>query len=198
MKRSRIIASSIVISILISAPVISGLWMSGYLSPKKTEKRPPPFISYDWLKVLDIVGDMNNSSGSNIEYITFIVTVWAGKPGFNITHLRMHWLGPTKSVHLTLAPASWTNANATNFAAEEIPVKSPRTPDWNPPNTFVLQFENIIYIKINLTSLNGINDTLGPRTNVRVYFEVTGFVLEQTFTTPNSFGTNRYIDLTVP
>ena len=172
--------------------------MGGYLSPAKTEKKPPPVPPSVRIKILDIEGIRNNSSESDIECVMFLITVWSENPSLDITKLRVHWVGPTKSAYLTLAPASWTTATATNFAAEEIPVKSQRTSDWNPPNTFLLLWENMIYIKINLTSPDGINDTLGTGKIVKVYFEdLPGHVLEQQFTTPRSFGTNQYIDLTM-
>jgi len=155
------------------------------------------------LKVLDITGDRHANSWGigatqpNIQRIRFLVTVWAGSPGMNIAKLRVHWMGPTKAPYLNLAPASWTTANANDFAAEEVPVKAARTADWSPPNTFQLIWENMIYIEIELSG-NGITDSLAPGSLAHVYFEpAAGLVVEESFTTPTSYGINDYIDLTM-
>ena len=158
------------------------------------------------IKIMDITGDRSmNSWGvgaaqASIERVRFVVTIWAGNyQGINIAKLRVHWLGPTKSAYLTLAPASWTTATINNFAAEEIPVKSPRTSDWSPPNTFQLQFENMIYIEIELNGANnGVSDPLAPGDHASVYFEPSaGLVVEESFTTQTTYGTNTFIDLTM-
>ena len=204
MKRSRIAVSAIIVATIVTASVISGLWMGGYLSPKKTEIIPPhPYPSSVWMKTLDITGYRERSydSESDITCVTFMTTVYAGSPDINIANLRVHWMGPTKSVILTLNTSTPTVATPTDFACDEIPVKSPRSGDWNPgahPPTFFLVENQVICITIDLTPQNGIDDTLGPQKTARVYFEgVPGLVTYEWFTTPYTFGTNRLIDLTM-
>jgi archaellin len=154
------------------------------------------------LKILDISGDRSSvPPAATINRVTFWGTVYSGNPGINIAKLRVHWKGPTQDVVLNLNTASPTVASATDFACDEVPVKAPRTSDWNPgavPPTFFLVQENVIYITIDLTPLNGINDPLGAGKTAQVYFEgVPGLVAMEKFTTPYTDGTNRYIDLTL-
>jgi archaellin len=154
------------------------------------------------LKILDITGDRSSvPPAATINRVTFLATIYAGNPGINVAKLRVHWEGPTQNVVLNLNTASPTVASATDFACDEVPVKAPRTSEWDPnavPPTFFLVQENVIYITIDLTPLNGINDPLGAGKTASVYFEgVPGLVAYESFTTPFSYGTNRYIDLTM-
>jgi hypothetical protein len=56
----------------------------------------------------------------------------------------------------------------------------------------------VIYITIDLTPLDGINDMLGAGKTASVYFEgVPGLASHESFTTPYTYGNNRYIDLTM-
>jgi flagellin FlaB len=155
------------------------------------------------IKVLDITGDRGNPITANIVQVKFMLTVWAADSnGVDIAKLRVHWKGPTKEVVLNLRPASWNTASSTEFGAEEEPIKTPtRSPDWDPgaiPPTFFLINGNIIHLVIDLTALSGINDPLGPDDRASVYFEpAIGLVVEETFTTPNSYGLGEFIDLTM-
>jgi len=153
------------------------------------------------LKILDITGDRSNPPASTINRVTFLATIYAGNPGINIANLRVHWMGPTQNTVLNLNTASPTVASATDFACDEVPVKAPRSVEWNPgavPPTFFLVEGNVIYITIDLTPLNGINDPLGAGKTASIYFEgVPGLVTYESFTTPYTYGTNRYIDLTM-
>jgi len=202
MKSSRLAVSAIVVATIVSASVISGLWIGGYLSPRKTEIKPShTYPVSPGLKLLDITGSRENSHESDITCVTFMTTVYSGTPGIDISKLRVHWMGPTQNVVLNLNKSSPTVVSATNFACDEVPVKSPRSSSWNPgakhPTFFLLE-QNVIYIKIDLTSLNGINDTLGAGKTASVNFEgIPGLVTYESFTTPYSYGTNRLIDLTI-
>jgi len=154
------------------------------------------------LKVLDISGDRSSvPPAATINRVTFLATVYAGNPGINIANLRVHWMGPTQNVVLNLNTVSPTVASATDFACDEVPVKAPRSADWNPgalPPTFFLVEQNVIYITIDLTPLNGINDPLGAGRTASIYFEgVPGLVAYESFTTPYTYGNSRYIDLTL-
>ena len=154
------------------------------------------------LKVLDISGDRSSvPPAATINRVTFLASTYAGNPGINIANMRVHWMGPTQNVVLNLNTASPTVASATDFACDEVPVKAPRSSDWNPgaiPPTFFLVENNVIYITIDLTPLNGINDPLGAGKTASIYFEgVPGLVAYESFTTPYTYGTSRYIDLTL-
>jgi archaellin len=154
------------------------------------------------LKILDISGDRSSvPPAATINRVTFYATIYAGNPGVNIANLRVHWKGPTQDVVVNLNTASPTVASALDFACDEVPVKAPRSSDWNPgaaPPTFFLTENNVIYITIDLTPLNGINDPLGAGKTASVYFEgVPGLASYEMFTTPYTYGTNRYIDLTM-
>jgi len=151
--------------------------------------------------VLDITGDRSAPPAATINRVTFLATIYSGNNGIDISKLRVHWTGPTQNVVLNLNTASPTVASATDFASDEVPVKAPRSSDWNPgavPPTFFLVEGNVIYITIDLTPLNGINDPLGAGKTAQVYFEgVPGLPAFESFTTPFAYGTNRYIDLTM-
>jgi len=153
--------------------------------------------------ILDITGYRENSydSVSGITCVTFLATVYSGNNGIDISKLRVHWMGPTQNVVLSLNKSSPTVVSATEFACDEVPVKTPRADSWNPgskPPTFFLAEGNVIYIKMDLTPLNGINDPLGAGKTAQVYFEgVPGLPAFESFTTPFAYGTNRYIDLTM-
>jgi archaellin len=154
------------------------------------------------LKVLDITGDRSSvPPAATINRVTFLATIYSGNDGIDISKLRVHWIGPTQNVVVNLNTASPTVASATDFACDEVPVKAPRTSDWNPgavPPTFFLTEGNVIYITIDLTPLNGINDPLGAGKTAQVYFEgVPGLTAYESFTTPFAYGNNRYIDLTM-
>jgi archaellin len=202
MKRSRIAASVMIVATIVTASVISGLWMGGYLSPRKTEIKPPhTYPVSPGLKLLDITGARENAYESDLTCVTFLATIWAGNPGINIANLRVHWHGPAQDVVVILNTASPTVASATEFACDEVPVKTPRSANWNPgakPPTFFLTENNIICISIDLTPFNGINDPLGAGKTASVYFEgVPGLASYESFTTPFIYGNNRLIDLTM-
>jgi archaellin len=152
-------------------------------------------------KVLDIVGDRSNPVTATINRITFMITCYAGNPGINIAKMRVHWIGPTQNVMLNLNTLSPTVPSVTAFASDEVPVRAPRSPEWDPavfPPTFFLVPDNVVYVLIDLTALNGINDPLGAGKVAKVYFEgVPGLTVKESFTTPYSYGTNQYIDLTM-
>jgi archaellin len=193
----------IIVATLVSVSVISGLWMGGYLWHKEPATKPPPPGPEvrGGLQILDITGDRSSvPPAATINRVMFLATVYAGNPGVDIAHLRIHWMGPTKNVILNLNTSTPNVTSATDFASEEVPIKAPRSSDWNPgahPPTFFLAEQNVIYITIDLTPLNGINDPLAAGKTAQVYFEgVPGLVACESFTTPFAYGNNRYIDLT--
>jgi len=165
------------------------------------------------IKVLDIVGSREASPGAgvpantNIERIRFLVTVWAGSQGINMAKLRVHWMGPTMNAYLTLNVANYNIASATDFACDSEPVAV--TNDWNPANgIFWLHWENIVYVELEVGTgfgNGGIgemdpanNSGVPPNSHCAVYFEpVAGLVVEESFTTPTSYGTGLFIDLTM-
>jgi len=162
------------------------------------------------IKVLDIVGDRNlNKNGvpvnvqTGIQRITFMVTVWAGSQGINMRTMRVHWMGPTQSAYLTINAASWTVGSSTDFGCDNVP--SVIQTDWNPPGTMTLHWENMAYIEIELGNGNIGEQTgspaswgLVPGSSAHVYFEpAAGLVVEESFTTPSTYGTNQFIDLTM-
>jgi archaellin len=160
------------------------------------------------IKVLDIVGDRNLQKGianqqTGIQRITFLVTVWAGSQGINMREMRVHWMGPTRSAYLTINPASYTAGSATDFGCDNVP--SVVTTDWNPPGTMWLQWENMAYVEIELGNGNigeqtgaGPSWGLVPGSAAHVYFEPSaGLVVEEAFTTPSTYGTSTFIDLTM-
>jgi archaellin len=162
------------------------------------------------IKVLDIVGDRNlNKNGvpvnvqTGIQRITFLVTVWAGSQGINMRTMRVHWMGPTQSAYLTINPASYTVGSGTDFGCDNVP--SAVTTDWNPPGTMWLHWENMAYVELELGNGNIGEQTgapaswgLVPGSMAHVYFEpAAGLVVEEAFTTPTTYGTNQFIDLTM-
>jgi flagellin FlaB len=162
------------------------------------------------IKVLDIVGDRNlNKNGvpvnvqTGIQRITFLVTVWAGSQGINMRTMRVHWMGPTQSAYLTINPASYTAGSGTDFGCDNVP--SAVTNDWNPPGVMYLQWENMVYVELELGNGNIGEQTgnpaswgLVPGSHAAVYFEpAAGLVVEESFTTPTTYGSNQFIDLTM-
>jgi archaellin len=193
------------IALVLTAAIASAVILKTAYSLKDRAERQGSMAAAEvagGVKVLDITGDRGNPVTANIVKVRFLATVWAGDAnGVNIAKLRIHWKGPTQSVYLNLNPASHTVASSTDFAAEEIPVRNPRSPEWDPnavPPTYFLVNENVIYIEIDLTALNGINDPLGAGDTASIYFiPGQGLTVEETFTTPNSYGNNEFIDLTM-
>ena len=162
------------------------------------------------IKVLDIVGDRNLNKGgvpvamqTGIQRITFLVTVWSGSPGINMRTMRVHWLGPSQSAYLTINPASYTAGSATDFGCDDVPAVV--TTDWNPPGAMGLQWQNMAYVELELGNGNIGEQTgspaswgLVPGSHGSVYFEpAAGLIVEESFTTPSTYGTNQFIDLTM-
>jgi len=200
MKRSRIAASAIIVATIVSASVFSGLWMGGYLSPKKTEKKPFPPNLHGFFMIFDVTGYRENSSESDITCVTFLASVRPGDLGIDIADLQVLWLGSTQTAVLELNESSPTTPTSSTFATDEVPVKSPRSVDWDPsrhPPKFHLYSDRVIYINIDLTSSKGIDDQLGPGKTAQVYFEgLPGLSYQVKLTTPDTYGTSRLIDLT--
>jgi len=162
------------------------------------------------IKVLDIVGDRNLNKGglpvniqTGIQRVTFLVTVWAGSQGVNMRTMRVHWMGPTQSAYLTINPASYTVGSQTDFGCDNVPAAV--TTDWNPPGTMWLHWENMAYVELELGNGNIGEQTgspaswgLVPGSHASVYFEpAAGLVVEESFTTPTTYGTMQFIDLTM-
>lgn len=199
---SRIVIPTIIIALLVSGSVIPVLWFEGDMWHKEPEKKtpPPPYHVHGGLEILDITGDRSDPPSTTINRLTILVTVYAGNNGIDISKLRVHWTGPTQNVVLNLNTASPTVTSATYFASDEVPIKTPRSANWDPgatPPTFFLMHGVVIYITIDLSEQNGINDPLAKLKTAQLYFEgVPGLPAYESFTTPYDFGTHRYIDLT--
>ena len=195
------------IALVLTAAIASAVILKTAYSLKDSAERQGSMARHEvagGLKVIDITGDRANPITANIVKVRFLATVWSGDPdGINVAKLRIHWMGPTQNVYLNLVPtvAGHLVASALAFAAEEVPVQNPRSPEWDPaavPPTYFLVNQNIIYIELDLTALNGINDPLGPGDTAAIYFApAQGLTVEETFTTPNSYGVNEFIDLTM-
>jgi flagellin FlaB len=147
------------------------------------------------IKILDIVGDRGNPLNANIQVIRFTCTVWQGSNGIDIKTLRVHWVGPAQgNIYLNLDPANPLATSNILFGASDSNANI--NDGWNPPGSCFLLNGNIIYIEIDLSAAK-VNDALGPGKTASVYFEPSaGLVVEESFTTPNSYGSNQYIDLT--
>jgi len=192
------------IAMVLTAAIASAVILKTAYSLKDSAERQGSMARHEvagGIKVLDITGDRGSPVPGDIQQVKFMVTVWAGDPdGVNVAKLRVHWKGPTKEIVLNLDPLlGYNTAGPLRFAAEEQPIKATRTPDWDPAaGAFFLINENVIYILIDLTALNGINDVLSPGDTASIYFEPgAGLTVEETFTTPNSYGTNQFVDLTM-
>jgi archaellin len=169
------------------------------------------------VKILDITGSRENSQGSgtqntNIERVTFLATVWSGSQGIDVRTMRIHWLGPTRSVYLTVDTVTangYLYGTSTNFGCDNVP--STVTNDWNPPNVMWLQWTNMVYIELEVGQGSGLggsgigetgvtNGASGIETSSHcsIYFEpAAGLVVEESFTTPTTYGTSTFIDLTM-
>lgn len=195
------------IALVLTAAIASAVILKTAYSLKDKAERQGSQAAADvagGVKILDITGDRGNPVTANIVKVRFLATVWAGDAnGINIAKLRIHWIGPTQNVYLNLVPTvvGHLQASAVAFAAEEVPVQNPRSPEWDPaavPPTYFLVNDNVIYIELDLTALNGINDPLGPGDTAAIYFAPpSGLTVEETFTTPNAYGVNEFIDLTM-
>ena len=191
---STIVIPTIIIALLVSGSFIPVIWFEGDMWHKK-----PDVLG--GLQILDVVGDRSSPPATTINKVTFLATIYCGNPGINIANLIVYWQKPSKESLLTLSTSTPTLASAVNFACDEVPIKTPRSGSWDPsaaPPTFFLEPGNVIYITIDLTSQNGIDDPLAAGNTARVLFVGgPGFLTYISFTTPYPLGTNRYIDLPI-
>ncbi|MEM2869452.1 MAG: hypothetical protein QW379_03395 [Thermoplasmata archaeon] len=157
------------------------------------------------LKIQDITGDRDYGGAGppygDIEMIKLWVTVWEGNPGVDISKMKVHWIGPTVEIML---PMDRTNnppvPTTTAFGADD--ENSDTGDGWDPtatPPQYFLLNDNMIYIAIDLRpGPNGIGDELGPGETAVLYFELSaGLTVKEEFTAPLSFGSQRFIDLTM-
>lgn len=157
------------------------------------------------IKVCDMVGDRGNPAQTTLQTVKFTVTTWQGSDAINFGVLKIHWIGPTKELYLTIggngAPNVIPTADATHFGANEIPNGAAGNGwDLTQP-VYYLDDDNVVYILIDLTNPGGggtgINDMLGPNKHVTVEFiPAHGPVVTEEFVTPSDYGADRYIDLT--
>jgi flagellin FlaB len=150
-------------------------------------------------KVLDVIGDRGAplQPGGEIVLLQFTITTWDGSEAINIETMRVHYIGDDREVYLTLSTITPNTPSATNFGAEEIPNNNPGNMWDEANNLFWLDDENVLYIQIDLTNLNGIGDMLDPNEKVTVVFiPAHGPPVSEEFVTPTNFGGARYIDLT--
>jgi hypothetical protein len=198
MKLTRITA--ILIAIIVLVPVISGLWIGGYLSPKKAENKTILPKSMAHVKVLDIWGQRENSSESDIMNIRFNVSVWEDHKGYysplDITKINIHWAWPKNTVRLYLNRSAPDIATPTNFSATLICASKMSPNGWNPANgQFLVYSDCIVSLGLSL-GIEGLNDSLSPNETVNVVFEPeSGLIIEEQITTPRDYGNNTFIDL---
>jgi len=157
------------------------------------------------LKICDMVGDRGNPINAKIQYVKFTVTTWEGSDATNFGAMKIHWIGPSKEVYLTIGGGGVANviptANPTHFGADEIPTGTLGNGwDLTQP-VYYLDDDNVVYIMIDLTNPgvggNGINDMLLPNAHVSVDFiPAHGPVVTEEFVTPSDYGAPQYIDLT--
>ena len=134
---------------------------------------------------------------AEIVLLQFTITTWDGSEAIDIETMRVHYIGDDQEVYLTLSTLTPNTPSATNFGADEIPNNNPGNMWDEGNNLFWLDDENVLWIQIDLTNLNGIGDMLDPNEKVTVTFiPAHGPVVAEEFVTPTNFGGARYIDLT--
>lgn len=150
-------------------------------------------------KIMDILGDRGAplQPGGEIVLIKFTVTTWDGSDAINIEDMKIHWIGEDVETYLTLSTLTPNTPSATNYGADEIPNNNPGNMWDEANNRYWLDGDNVLWIQIDLTNLNGIGDMLDPNEKVTVTFmPAHGPIVSEEFVTPTNFGAARYIDLT--
>jgi flagellin FlaB len=150
-------------------------------------------------KILDIVGDRGAplQPGGEIVLLQFTLTTWDGSEAIDIETMRVHYVGFDQEVYLTLSTLTPNTPSATNFGCDEIPNNNGGNMWDEGNNLFWLDDENVLWLQIDLTNLNGIGDMLDPNEKVTVTFiPAHGPPVSEEFVTPTNFGGARYIDLT--
>ncbi|MEW5759951.1 MAG: archaellin/type IV pilin N-terminal domain-containing protein [Candidatus Thermoplasmatota archaeon] len=148
------------------------------------------------LKIADITGDRGSPITANIQFIRVTTTVWDGSKGINIADMKLHYQARNTNVYLTLSTVTPNTPSAVNFGADEIPNNQPNNGWDEAAGMFFLDDENVLWILLDL-SVTGINDPLPPFTHVVMYFiPGSGPVVKEEFTTPSTYGSDRFIDLT--
>ena len=150
-------------------------------------------------KILDIIGDRGSplQPGGEIVLIQFTITTWDGADAVHIETMKIHWIGEDVEVFLTLSTVTPTTPSATNFGADEIPTGLLGN-NWNlVTGDYWLDGDNVLWIQIDLTNLNGIGDMLDPNEKVTVRFiPAHGPPISEDFVTPSNFGGSQFLDLT--
>lgn len=150
-------------------------------------------------KILDILGDRGSplQPGGEIIQVKFTITTWDGADAINIEDMKVHWIGEDDEEYLVLNTGSPNTPSATDFGADEIPNNNPNNM-WNEAQSqYWLDDDNVLWILIDLTNLNGIGDMLDPNEKVTVRFiPAHGPPVAEEFVTPTNFGGAQYIDLT--
>jgi archaellin len=166
------------------------------------------------LKIIDVVGDRVNpgvavagTCFNCIRDVYVTATTWAGSDGINFWTMKVHWTGKSQNVYLSQNPSGLAGnqfvASATTFGADTS--DGVASGGWQPnlapaPGQYYVGDSLIMKIKIDTSSPpgSGISENgIAPGTTITLDFiPAHGPPVEEQFTTPNDYGTARYIDLT--
>jgi flagellin-like protein len=156
-------------------------------------------------KIVDIVGDRGNPllgapCVGCVQTIQFSITTWEGSDAINFQYMRIHWVGPSKEIFLSLRMANPSNPDPTHYGADETPADANN--GWDLATArYYLDDNNVIVVKIDLTNPagggNGINDLLPANSHATVTFiPAHGPQVTEEFVTPSDYGAIRWLDLT--
>jgi flagellin FlaB len=148
------------------------------------------------VKVMSLVGDRGAGLSANVETLWIYVTVWDGSRGIDVSKMRIVMQTAADLDDLTLDTTAPYAPSATEFQADEVPTGTGGN-GWDPGNgLYFLDADNILKIQIDLNAIGG-GTGVSPNTNVTCQFMPgSGPVVSEFFTTPPSFGGDRYLDLT--
>jgi archaeal flagellin FlaB len=148
-------------------------------------------------KIVDIVGDRGNAIPlANVLTVKFSITTWEGSDAINFKYMRVHWIGPSKEIFLSLKEANPSTADNTHYGAAETPA-DPNN-GWDLATLrYYLDDDNVIIMTIDLSVGTGIADTLPPNSHVTVTFiPAHGPQVTEEFVTPSDYGSINWLDLT--
>jgi flagellin FlaB len=151
-------------------------------------------------KVLDIVGSVAGPPPT-LDWIQFTITTWDGAEAINIEEMRIHWIGPSQEVYLSLRTTGgnpWPNpppCSTTQYCADEEPADP--SSNWNPASgSYWLDDDNVLKIFLECGAA-GFNDPVGPNEMFTVIFmPAHGPPVREIVVAPSDFGSASYIDLT--
>jgi flagellin FlaB len=145
------------------------------------------------IKVISLIGERTGAPlSANINTLWIYVTVWDGSAGIDVSDMRLICRSSNDLDELSL---DTTGASATEYDADEVPPNTPGN-GWDPAtNMYFLDADNVLKIEI---ALNLLGTGIPPNTGFTVQFVPgSGAVVTEYFTTPPSYGGDKYIDLTV-